>query len=46
MLILPLGHSSWITSFPLLDVTTSMQAGGLVLFYYLPDIQIQLKFNL
>ena len=31
-----LGHSNWIISFPLLDVTTSMQAGGLLLSYYLP----------
>ena len=29
--ILLLGHSNWITSFPLLDVTTSMRAGGLLL---------------
>ena len=34
-----LGHSNWIISFPLLDVTTSMRAGGLLLLsYYLPDI--------
>ena len=34
-----LGHSNWIISFPLLEVTTSMQAGGLLLLsYYLPDI--------
>ena len=33
-----LGHSNWIISFPLLDVTTSMRAGGLLLLsYYLPD---------
>ena len=34
-----LGHSNWIISFPLLDVTTSMRAGGLLLLsYYSPDI--------
>ena len=34
-----LGHFNWIISFPLLDVTTSMRAGGLLLLsYYLPDI--------
>ena len=39
-----LGHSNWIISFPLLDVTTSMRAGGLLLLsYYLPDISIQLN---
>ena len=36
---LRLGHSNWNVSFPLLDVTTSMQAGGLLLLsYYSPDI--------
>ena len=35
----PLGHSNWIISFPLLDVTTSVRMGGLLLLsYYLPDI--------
>ena len=35
-----LGHSNWIISFPLLDVTTGMRVGGLLLLssYYLPDI--------
>ena len=33
-----LGHSNWIISFPLLDVTTSMRVGGLLLSYYSPDI--------
>ena len=34
-----LGHSNWIISFPLMDVTTSMRAGGLLLLsYYLSDI--------
>ena len=37
--ITKLGHSNWIISFPLLDVTTSMRAGGLLLLScYLPDI--------
>ena len=34
-----LGHSNWIISFPILDVTTIMRAGRLLLLsYYLPAI--------
>ena len=38
-----LGHSNWIISFPLLDVITSMPAGGLLL---LSIIHLIIKFNL
>ena len=37
--LIDLGHSNWIISFPLSDVTTSMRAGGLLLLsHYSPDI--------
>ena len=39
-----LGHSNWIISFPLLDVTTSMQAGGLLLLFYYENVKVMLTF--
>ena len=42
MCISSVGHSNWIISFPLSDITTSMRAG----YYYYLIIHLIFKFNL